>query len=255
MLGGIKHGSRASELRGLTRPLNVIRLVPANGAFDVVEDDSPLGVRPIRKARMIYMVESTQTAPSGLLRWRVVDVTVTAVIAVASGVVFWGLGMVTVPLSTLMQVVPGLQALTWGLFYFAGPLAALVVRKPGAAIFAELIAALVEAVLGSHWGGLGTIIPGLVQGLGAEIAFAIVAYKIWNVGVATLSGAMAGLAGMIISWIMYYQGYGMDFIVIGFVCSVISGAVFAGALMWALYKAIAATGALGHFASGRDTRR
>ena len=66
---------------------------------------------------------------------------------------------------------------------------------------------------------------------------------------------MAGLAGMIISWIMYYQGYGMEFIVIGFVCSVISGAVFAGALMWALYKAIAATGALGHFASGRDTRR
>lgn len=62
------------------------------------------------------MVESTQTAQSGLLRWRVVDVTVTAVIAVASGVVFWGLGMVTVPLSTLMQVVPGLQALTRGLF-------------------------------------------------------------------------------------------------------------------------------------------
>ena len=44
------------------------------------------------------------------------DVTVTAVIAVASGGVFWGEGKVTVPLSTLMQVVPGLQALTWGLF-------------------------------------------------------------------------------------------------------------------------------------------
>ncbi|WP_241461016.1 ECF transporter S component [Bifidobacterium mongoliense] len=89
----------------------------------------------------------------------------TAVIAVASGVIFWGVGLISEPLSALFQFVPGMSALTWGLFYFAGPLAAVIVRKPGAALFAELIAGIVEAFLGSHWGGLGTILPGLIQGL------------------------------------------------------------------------------------------
>lgn len=200
-------------------------------------------------------MSTTKAVGNGSLKWRVVDVTVTAVIAVASGVVFWGLGMVTVPLSTLLQVVPGLQAITWGLFYFAGPLAAIVVRKPGAALFAEFIAAMVEAVLGSHWGGVGTIIPGLVQGFGAEVVFLICSYKVWNLAITMVSGAVAGLAGALISWVMYYQGYGMAFIAISFLCSLISGAVFSGALMWALQRAIAATGALGQFASGRSGER
>ena len=38
------------------------------------------------------------------------------------------------------------------------------------------------------------------------------------------------------------------------ICSMISGAVIAGVLMWYLYKGIAATGALSRFASGKEVR-
>ncbi|MEK0245596.1 ECF transporter S component [Bifidobacterium mongoliense] len=198
-------------------------------------------------------ITSTQpSAPVRNLRWRTVDITVTAVVAVASGVIFWGAGLISEPLSALFQFVPGMSALTWGLFYFAGPLAAIIVRKPGAALFAELIAGVVEAFLGSHWGGLGTILPGLIQGLGSELVFLAVAYKTWNLAVTTLSGAAAGLAGMAVSWVVDYQGYAAGFIIVSFVCSIVSGAIIAGALMWLLFRMIARTGALASLASGHD---
>ncbi|MDN6051211.1 MAG: ECF transporter S component [Bifidobacterium mongoliense] len=116
------------------------------------------------------------------------------VIAVASGVVFWAVDLIYQPVASVFQVVPGLSSLLDGLYYFAGPLAILIVRKPGAALFAELIAAFVEAMMGSQWGGMGTLIPGLVQGLGAELAFLFFAYRVWNIGTAMLSGALAGSA-------------------------------------------------------------
>ena len=122
-----------------------------------------------------------------------------AVTSSLSDFIFWGVGLISEPLSALFQFVPGMSALTWGLFYFADPLAAVIVRKPGAALFAELIAGIVEAFLGSHWGGLGTILPGLIQGLGSELVFLAVAYKAWNLAMTALSGAAAGLAGMALS--------------------------------------------------------
>lgn len=198
---------------------------------------------------------NTGAAVKPNLRWTIADITATAVIAVASGVIFWAFGLVSEPITAPLEaLVPGLGALTWGMFYFAGPLASIIVRKPGAAIFAELVAALMENVFGSHWGGVGTILPGIVQGVAAEIAFLIFAYKLWNVWTATLSGALAGLGGMAISWILYYVGSGAAFIVISFIASVVSGAVVSGALMWALYKAIAATGALDKLAGGRGSK-
>lgn len=196
--------------------------------------------------------DSTSGSKKPSLRWSVADITVAAVIAVASGVIFWGAGIATQPLEALFTFLPGSDAILWGLYYFAGPLAAIIVRKPGAALFAEVIAALVEALLGSHWGGLGTLIPGLVQGLAAEIIFLIFAYKAWNIAVTILAGAASGFAGMAVSWVMYYQGYDALFIVVAFICSTLSGVIFAGAIAWLLYKALAKTGALDRVAGGRD---
>ena len=184
------------------------------------------------------------------LRWIVSDVTVTVVIAVASGVVFWGVDLIYSPVSSLFQVVPGLNALLDGLYYFAGPLAMLIVRKPGAALFSELVAAFVEAILGSLWGGMGTLLPGLAQGLGAELAFLIFCYRFWNVGVTVFSGGLAALGGSLVAWPLYYVGSGIGFLAVTFVCSIVSGMVLSGALMWYLYRAIAKTGAIDRLSGG-----
>lgn len=195
---------------------------------------------------------TTGTRPS--LSWRVVDIVVTAVIGVAAGVVFFGWNLIYSPLTAPLEAaLPGVQALVYGVWLFAGVLAGIVVRKPGAALFAELIAASVSAGLGAQWGFL-TLEAGLVQGLGAEIVFAIFLYRNWSPIVAVLAGAAAGLAMGINDLVLWYAGAAATFATIYVVASVISGAVIAGLGSWALARALAATGVLSRFASGRQAR-
>lgn len=195
---------------------------------------------------------ATTTSPARSLRWRVVDIVVAAVVAVACGVIFfgWNLGneVITTPLSALL---PGLQGLGYGVWLLAGPLTMLIVRKPGAALFGELVAATVSALLGAQWGML-TLESGLVQGLAAELVFAIFVYKAWSWPVAVLSGAAAGLAMAVNDLVLWYAGADAAFAVIYTVAAIVSGAVIAGLLSWLLVRGLAKTGALSRFAAGRD---
>ena len=121
-------------------------------------------------------------------------VSVLLCLAVAAGLVFvlWNIASnpISAPLGALL---PGLQALAGGGWLFAGVLVALVIRKPGAALYGEVVAASVSALVGNQWGVL-TLESGLVQGVGAELVFAVFLYRRWNLPVALLAGAVAGLA-------------------------------------------------------------
>jgi energy-coupling factor transport system substrate-specific component len=183
-------------------------------------------------------------------RWRVVDIVVASVVGVASGVIFWAWGLAYAPLSAALEATPGLSALLGGGWLFAGVLGALIIRKPGAAIYTELIAAIVSALLGSAW-GFGTLVSGAVQGLGAELVFALFAYANWRVFVAVLAGAGAGLFMAINDLVVWYPGSDASFIATYVVCSLISGAVLAGLVSYWLVGALARAGALSRFPSGR----
>ncbi len=199
----------------------------------------------------------TTTAPASTrFRWRVIDIVVAAVLGVVVGLVFFLWDQIYSPVATPLDLLlGGAGALTYGIWLLGGPLGALVIRKPGAAIFVELVAAVVEALLGAKWGGLLTLESGLVQGLGAEIVFAILLYKQWNVWVAILAGAVAGLAEGVNDWILWNAEYGTSYNVVYLVSAIISGAILAGLLGWAITRGLARTGALNRFASGREAAR
>ena len=108
-------------------------------------------------------------------------------------------------------------------------LGGLIIRKPGAALFTELVAATVSALLGAQWGGFATIEAGLVQGLGAELVFLLFAYSSWRVWVAMLAGAGAGAAMAINDLVLYYVAVDGGFKVVYAISAVISGALIAGA--------------------------
>jgi energy-coupling factor transport system substrate-specific component len=185
------------------------------------------------------------------VRWRVVDIVVASVLAVAAGLVFVFWNVASNPITTpLNAVLPGLQALAGGGWLFAGVLTALVIRKPGAALYGELVAATVSALVGNQWGVL-TIESGLVQGLGAELVFALFLYRRWNLPVATVAGAVAGLALAINDLILWYPGSTTTFAAIYTASAVVSGAILAGVLSWFVVRALAKTGALSRFESGR----
>ncbi|WP_022867175.1 ECF transporter S component [Schaalia vaccimaxillae] len=202
---------------------------------------------------------TSPTSPSGTpapkLGWRVVDMVTAAILGVACGMIFlvWnqigGLGT-----DVLDAVTPGLGGLALGIWLLGGTLGGLIIRKPGAAILVEVIAASVSAALGSQW-GIGTLYSGIAQGLGVEIILAIFLYRRYNVIVALLSGAGAGVAAWVLELFMYGNiEKGSAFLIIYFIGCVISGAILGGMVAWLLVKALAKTGALDRFAAGREAR-
>lgn len=185
------------------------------------------------------------------MRWRVVDIVVASVLAVAAGLVFVVWNVASNPISEpLSAVLPGLQALAGGGWLFAGVLTALVIRKPGAALYGEMVAATVSALVGNQWGVL-TLESGLVQGLGAELIFALFLYRRWGLPVALLAGSAAGLALAVNDLILWYPDSTTAFITIYTISAVISGCLLAGLLSWFAVRALAKTGALSRFESGR----
>ena len=106
------------------------------------------------------------------LSWRTRDIVVTAVIAVAFGVFFWALGIAWGPLAVLGPA----QNILYALWLLPAILAPLIVRKPGAAIFAETVAALLSMLLGSVWAA-DVALSGVLQGAAAEAVFAATFYR------------------------------------------------------------------------------
>lgn len=183
-------------------------------------------------------------------QWRVVDYVVTAVLGISVGLIFWVLALSWKVLELGFQAFPPSIGLIAGLWVLAGPLAGAIIRKPGAALLCEMIAAIVEAVLGSHFGAT-VLLSGLVQGLGAELIFAAFGYRKFSLFVTSLSGLLAAAFMSVSENIMYNAEWQFGFQAAYTVCAIISGVVISGIGAWFAYRAIAKTGALSSFASGR----
>ncbi len=189
------------------------------------------------------------------LSWRVIDIVTAAVLGVACGLIFVAWNPVGgAAFDVLGKVLPGLGGLAAGIWLLGGTLGGYVIRKPGAALFVELLAASVSMALGSQW-AIATLYSGLAQGIGAEIVFALVAYRRFNVWVAAAAGGLSFAC----EWFLELFTEGnlakeVSFNVVYLVSGALSGIVLAGVLAWALTNALAKTGALDRFASGRGAR-
>ena len=185
-------------------------------------------------------------------RWRSIDLMATAVIGVVFGVAYWGWSTAYTALSTPFSNALGPSiGLLGGPWLIAGVVAGLVVRRPGAALFAEVLAAVVEALLGNEW-GWATLISGVLQGLGVELMLAIFLYRRFGWLVAMLGGAAAALFEFLYEWHAYWQGTTAGFKISYLAFFMLSGAVVAGLGGWSLTRALAATGAIDALPAGRE---
>ncbi|MGR6900536.1 ECF transporter S component [Glutamicibacter sp. BSL13] len=187
--------------------------------------------------------------------WKVADIVVASVIAVASGVVFWGWNAGYGFISLAFVAFPPASAFVAGMWLFPAVLGALIIRKPGAALYCELLAAVISALLGSQW-GITVLVSGIVQGLGAEVVFALFRYRVWSLGVAMLAGLGAGLFGALSeAYLMaYYAEYTASMKLFHVAAMSLSGLVIAGILSYFATRALAATGALSALPSRRANR-
>jgi energy-coupling factor transport system substrate-specific component len=183
--------------------------------------------------------------------WRTVDVVVAAVIAVAFGVVFWAWAQFYDATTPAFKSIPAAEGIMVGMWLVPGVLGALIVRKPGAAFFCELVAAMVEMLMGSQW-GLTDVVYGVFEGLAPELVFAAFLYRRWNLPTALLAGAAAGVADVCLDWFYAYPNVAIAWIVAYAAAAVLSCVVLAGAGSWWLVRALAQTGVLSVFGSGRE---
>jgi len=188
------------------------------------------------------------------MSWRTVDIVVTAAIAVAFGVVFWAWNALWAATGPAFAAVPPAQNILYGTWLAAGVVAGLVVQKPGAALFAELVAASVSLILGSQW-GLDAALSGLFQGAGAELGFALFRYRRFDLIAAALAAALAAVGAWIHDTPLYYAELPLvDQLVIG-AFMLVSAVIIAGIGSAWLVRALVQTGVLAQFPSGRAQQR
>jgi energy-coupling factor transport system substrate-specific component len=143
-------------------------------------------------------------SPQLLATWRTRDILVTAVIGVVFGVVFWAWNALWSVIAPASALVPPLYAfLIYGVWLVPAVLAPLIVRRPGAAVFAEMVAAGVSTLFGTPWGP-DVLLSGFVQGAAAEIVFAMTFYQRWTWPVLSAAAIASAAAAWIHDWVLWY---------------------------------------------------
>ncbi|NLE09934.1 MAG: ECF transporter S component [Actinobacteria bacterium] len=175
--------------------------------------------------------------------WTTRELVVAAVLSVAVGVIFWAWGLLWTSVFSLIPF--PFHYATVGVWMTGGLLVPYVVRRPGAALVGEIVAAFVSMALGNQWGIL-TMASGIVQGVGAEIVFGVFRWKRFK-GVALYGAAgLAGLFSIILDTFVYsyYAMYSGSSILVAAVLCIVSSVVLGGGLALLLGEALAKTGVL-----------
>ena len=195
-----------------------------------------------------------QRASTSAFAWRTVDIVVAAVVAVAFGVVFWAWNALWATTEPAFAALPASQGVLYGVWLVPGVLGGLIIRRPGAALFCELLAAIVSALIGSQW-GLDTLVSGVMQGGAAEIIFLLARYRNWGLAIAIAAGLASAAAAWLHDMAVYYPDLGIGGWAVFAPFMLISAAVITGVGSYYLTRSLAQTGVLASFASGRAQSR
>ena len=190
--------------------------------------------------------ERTMTKISELFKSiTIFEMVLTTVVAVALGVSFWGWTFVYEIAKPVLKV-SGLSYLVAGFWILASVLLSQIIRKPGIAIIASVIAAFVESLL-THW-GIMSVLWGLVQGLGAELIFIFFLYRKWDLKVLILASAMSATLSYSLDFYLYdYKNLGLGFNLTQFISFIVSSIFLAGFFSEILTKRLVKLGLLDQF--------
>ncbi len=183
--------------------------------------------------------------------WRTVDVVVGSALGVAFGAVFQGWNLLWAALAPAFVTLPPLQGALYGVWLLPAVIVPLVVRRPGAALLGETVAAAASVLFGAPW-GLIILVYGLAQGAAAELAFGMTLYRVWRLPVAILAGAAAGGAAGLLDLALYYPAWPAEWQLAYLGLVIPSAALVAGVGGWLLVRGMAAAGVLTPFAAGRE---
>ena len=178
--------------------------------------------------------------------WRTRDIVVAAVIGVAFGVAFWAWGVLYNGADPLFAFAPPLKDLMYGVWLMPAVLAPLVIRKPGAALFAEMVAASVSAVLGTVW-SVDVLLSGFLQGAAAELVFGFTLYRSFGPVTLVVAALASGLAAFVHDWVLNYPTVDPTIQAVRLVAMLLSAAVITAGGSLLLARSLRRSGVLDGF--------
>lgn len=186
-----------------------------------------------------------------LKSWKLKEVVLMSVFAVVFAVVY----LLFVHVGNIWSGVIGPIAYEWifGIWFIVSIICAYIIRKPGAAFFSETMAAMIEVMIGNAVGPR-LILSGIVQGLGAEAAFAATGYKRYDWWVLVLAGVGAAVFSFAYGFLVSgYAALSPTLLALMFGLRVMSGAIIAGLGGKYVSDGLLATGALRGYAISNET--
>jgi energy-coupling factor transport system permease protein len=188
-----------------------------------------------------------------LANWKLREVVVLSVLAVVFGVVY----LLFLQVGNILVGMFGLIGydLIFGIWFIVSIIAAYIIRKPGAALMSETIAAVIEVMLGNAVGPR-LILTGIIQGLGAEAAFAATKWKNYSVWVLAAAGMGSSITSFLWSYLMSgYAALSPSYVTAMFFVRLASGAIIAGLFGKFISDSLAKTGVLSSFPIGKEARK
>jgi len=193
---------------------------------------------------------STERSKGLLATWTTRDLIVTAVIAVALGLIFLAYGVLYLALVPALGQV-GIMLLL-GFYYLPGILVPYIVRRPLAALLASFLAGVTELLAGSPF-GIAAVWAALVQGAGAEVVFAARRWRDYRLGILIVAAIVSGIFAYVYEYFLLSYGALSFGVQAGlFLVRIPSAAVLAGVLGKVLGDALARTGVLRGLAIARQ---
>jgi len=185
--------------------------------------------------------------------WTLREILIVAVLGAVFGVLYLG----WVQIWLIAQAIFGAVTMdvVMGFWFIVSIIAAAIIRKPGAALLSEFLAALIQVLLGSP-AGLMLLVSGLVQGAGAEAVFAATRWKNYRLPVLMAAGVGAAIFSFIYTWIRFdYGALAPGLLVAMFVLRCLSGALLGGLAGHLITEALYRTGVLSGLRIDIDRRQ
>lgn len=185
--------------------------------------------------------------------WKLKDVIMMAILGVIFSAVYLIVFQGGLALSTALTPF-GLSnfgmEIIYGIWFMAATLGAYIIRKPGVALITEVLAAAIELLMGNS-GGAVVVLTGAIQGLGAELGFALFRYKRWDLLSMSVSSILA--ATFIFCYELYFLQYYLlapGMLIAQLLVRYISGIVFSAVVVKLAGDALAKTGVVKSYAIG-----
>lgn len=189
------------------------------------------------------------------MNWKLKDVLMMGIISALFGVIYLGCTYFGGFLSGILTPM-GLSALGYepfyGIYFMAGAFGVYIMRKPGAGIISEMLAAIIECLLGNYFGPI-IILSGLIQGIGIELLIALFRYKKFSYPVMIASSIICSI--LTLGYNLVVSGYSqiaVSVLILMLVVRIISAVIFSGILTKYICDRLAKAGVLRGYAIGKD---